>query len=292
MATLQLSTAPSDWPLHEVRVSPGTLDALGAHCFEWLDLHGVPCCVSVESAISNGSGVAPTWMLRQLESAGVSPRACVVRRSHPTDANRPVVAADQLVLAPVHELTDLQGATDCPGRRADSEEWETTWPSTKEPDEPFNADSLRSLRRQLLGMPLRVGSACAVQRLHGVCLLRVVRWDGGEDRRCIGRATAVTVERADARTERRPQPWPQHGAAPLGPLMAHVHALLSVQTQADSSSRLGGASGEGSGGPRDGEEGQRSLVAALAAGGGHALLCGPAGNGKQHALCRMAAHMQ
>ena len=50
----------STQPLHEIRVSPGTLLALGASCYSWLLLgDDVPCFASVEPTIDEGVAVVP-----------------------------------------------------------------------------------------------------------------------------------------------------------------------------------------------------------------------------------------
>ena len=112
------------------------------------------------------------------------------------------------------------------------------------------------------------GSVCAVQRLHGVCLLRVVEIAGEGCR--MGRTTELTV-----RDETPPQPRSladatEHGAAVVNALCAHGAALLANRSA----------------------DAQTSQLAAAALRGGHALLCGTAGNGKRRALRRVAARLR
>ena len=199
------------------------------------------------------------------------------------------------------------------------------------PRPPFDAAALGAARRQLLGLPLRLGSLCAMQRLDGVAVLRVCGWDSGEGgeggaageggaggaggeggeggeggglrrgddpcRRarpcCIGHATVLHVLADDDEEDEEPSrcaalPSPPsrrpyedearckaHGARVLSALTRHALALLGASLGAQRALASGDA-----------------RLLAAGAGGGHALLCGPSGNGKRRLLRRLAARLQ
>ena len=77
----------STQPLHEIRVSPGTLTGLGVSCYGWLLLgEEIPCFAAVEPMIDEGIAVVPHWMLRRVAPESRMSSATIELRKHPANA--------------------------------------------------------------------------------------------------------------------------------------------------------------------------------------------------------------
>ena len=254
--------AAIDGPLHEVKLSPSTLDRLGVAVYGTVLLGGrVPCWAGLEAQLADGAVVVHEWILQHLgladgqelvvQAAGVVlPRALSVsleeNASHRRSEVRRDGGADQL-------QGQLQG--------------------------------LRALRRQLTGLPIFANALCAVQWLDRV---RVLRVQDVQPHEAAAPAAAPQVALIGVGTELElraavPQRAPciasHHDAAEL----AHGDALLA-RMQRHVTARLPHAAASSDTGSAAAEQ-----LVALAAGGGHVLLSGPAGGGKAHAMRRLAA---
>ena len=259
--------------LHELRASAATLEAVGARSFTWLLLGGrVPCLAAVEAGVKDGCVVVPGWMLRQLHAA---PGERTWLERHPddgTDATLPVASHITLEPAAIAKpKPDVDNSSESDGELNEFDCGEVESVSADATAElrasayPFDAAATRAMLRQLAGTPMRVGSVCAVQRLYGVCVLRVAALD--VESAHIGPLSKVTVRELEPPTSPALPAATEHGAAVVAALCAHGEALLVPRATAKGSDRL----------------------AAVALRGGHALLCGPSGNGKLRALKRIAS---
>ena len=172
----------STQPLHEIRVSPGTLLALGASCYSWLLLgDDVPCFASVEPTIDEGVAVVPEWMMRH---AAVPNCVAVELAKHPAlvASSSPVSAARaQLVPAVLSAVAEGSSDDDDNGHDDDGALGGASYDADSHTSEryasaaPFDAAAVRAAKRQLDGLPLAFGALCAVQRLQGVAVLRVAQ---------------------------------------------------------------------------------------------------------------------
>ena len=264
----RLAPASADAPLHELRVSPSSLAALGAAASSapLLLANQIPCWAVADADLADGAVAAPPWMLQHLNLAEGDAISLVL--------------LDTPTLLPARRVELIQTATTpwvksmlLPGVRL-------LGGDVASPMHPLgDEDGAAALRRQLEALPLRRGALCAVDRLTGVLVLRVERVDDADDDawRLVGAETAVLAT--------SPPPWPPksaaqtpppppegvHGAALERALWAHAHARLRAPAADES-------------------DAARQLRLA-ARGGGHVLVCGPPGVGKKRAALRLAARL-
>ena len=255
--------AAIDGPLHEIKLSPGTLDRLGVAVYGTVLLGGrVPCRAGLEAELAEGAAFVHEWVLRHLGLA---------------DGQELVVkAADALVLPRALSVTLEEDASHR------SEACRDGGPLQGQ------LQGLRALRRQLTGLPIFANALCAVQWLDRVRVLRVQDLQPHEAAAAAAPAAAPQAALIAEGTELAlsaapPQRAPCIASAPDVAELAHGDALLARMKRHLAARLPHAAASAGSG------SGAAERLGALAAGGGHVLLSGPAGGGKAHTMQRLAA---
>ena len=263
--------AATQGALHEAKLSPRTLVEFGLAPYEPVLLGrgpGVPCWAAPEPQVPDGAVVVQAWVLHHLG----------VLEGEPVS-----VSAAGPASPPLSELS-LCDASDMAVVGAD--------------DGDIPPRAVRLIRRQLVGLPLRTGAACAVQWLDRVRVLTVrsQRWLAEEaptveDSRALGLVTARTALRLASSSSSSSATPPAATSSALHPAAsddlaedAHGDALLRRLQEHVAPRLLHASAAQGSGGA--------GRWSALGAGGDHVLLCGPSGCGKTHAMHRLAAWAQ
>ena len=299
--------------LHELRASPSTLQAAGiTRAFEWLLLGGmIPCLATVEVGVPDYSVVAPAWMARQLQAT--LGKTYVRLEQHPDKLRAGSRPSAKWV---TFEQVGHANAAQCDGIDSDNEDDvydhfdygdEGTELATEQFElhatkQPWDAAGARALQRQLVNVPLIVGTRCAVQRMCGVGVIRVVSMDGGVEclSACVAPGTCIEVHASTLGKQRVAvaSPCDGHGDAAVAELYAHGAALLeparlraagSTGKDNDEVTGLSSSARDCSivGSSRDASSGAKATVA-LALKCGHGLLYGPPGIGKHRAVHRAA----
>ena len=193
--------AAIDGPLHEIKLSPGTLDRLGVAVYGTVLLGGrVPCRAGLEAELAEGAAVVHEWVLRHLGLA---------------DGQELVVKAADVVLPRALSVTLEEDASHRDGGPLQGQ-----------------LQGLRALRRQLTGLPIFANALCAVQWLDRVRVLRVQDLQPHEaaaaaapaaapQAALIGEGTALELSAAP------PQRAPCTASAPDVAELAHGDALLA-----------------------------------------------------------------
>ena len=254
--------AAIDGPLHEIKLSPGTLDRLGVAVYGTVLLGGrVPCRAGLEAELAEGAAVVHEWVLRHLGLA---------------DGQELVVKAADVVLPRALSVTLEEDASHRSEACRDGGLLQG------------QLQGLRALRRQLTGLPIFANALCAVQWLDRVRVLRVQDLQPHEAAAAVAPAAAPQVALIAEGTELElsaapPQRAPCIASTPDVAELAHGDALLA-RMKRHVAARLPHAAASADSGSDAAEQ-----LGALAAGGGHVLLSGPAGGGKAHTMQRLAA---
>ena len=186
--------AAIDGPLHEIKLSPGTLDRLGVAVYGTVLLGGrVPCRAGLEAELAEGAAVVHEWVLRHLGLA---------------DGQELVVKAADVVLPRALSVTLEEDASHRDGGPLQGQ-----------------LQGLRALRRQLTGLPIFANALCAVQWLDRVRVLRVQdllpHEAAAPQAALIGEGTTLELSAAP------PQRAPCIASAPDVAELAHGDALLA-----------------------------------------------------------------
>ena len=284
-------TTSHEWahPLHVIHMSPLTLDALDAACYDVLLLGGrVPVLAAPEPAVANDTVVAAEWVVNALGDCSAVDLKRVTERGL---GDAPHVDLRCVTTGSCALTCDNDDELDSSSDIEDGDAVDAAGSGGGHRSLPCTSGTLgksclRAARRQLEGLPVRPGWLLAIQHVEGVRILQVLGSHRGCDEcHCIGRTSELVLRDGvcpppsprlcllPTKGEFAPQSRREHSADLLSALRRHAAALLMPVDCAGAALKASPAKARG--------------MDALAAAGrrsGHALICGPRANGKLRAL--------